>query len=219
MKYLSEGSNYALTSVADWKPISHERFVELLSLYATVCSADGPGDHGNEGMGGVYPASYLHARDTTATIWYMPKNGKAGTTNVSSPVLLLLAGPAKVICFEHMTNGLEPVTVQERMSGAAVEPYKLKGGQPMNRARASGLSSVTASSNQWVVTQVLPSSLTFRNRRTGASGTISGLAPDTLYRVYRRDDGLFFASVTVDSSVGEMILSARTAVAPEDQAR
>lgn len=135
MKYLSEGSNAALTSVADWRPISYELFVELLSRYATVCSADEPGPHGSEGMGGVWPSSYRHAKNTTATIWYMPSNGKAGTTGVSSPVLLTLVGPDKTICFEHLTYGLERTTADERMKHPSVGEWKAKGKAPLVRTR------------------------------------------------------------------------------------
>ena len=136
MKYLSEGSNAALTSVADWKPINHERFVELLSLYATVCSADEPGSHGNEGMGGIWPSAYRHAKDTTATIWYMPKSGKAGTTNVSSPVLLTLAGPSKTICFEHLAYGLERIDRDERINYPAGTEWKPRPGPSLRIAPA-----------------------------------------------------------------------------------
>lgn len=132
MKYLSEGSNAALTSVADWKPISHERFAELLQLYATFCSADVPGDHGNEGMAGVWCQAFRHDRQTTATIWYMPASGKA-PSGVSSPVLLVLGSPGKTVCFEHLSYGLERPTDDERMRNPAIEEWKAKGKCPLVR--------------------------------------------------------------------------------------
>lgn len=106
MKYLSEVPGVS-TSVHDWKPVTPKDFLDALHRYATVCSADHSGDHGNEGMAGLSPWAFKLDRKTTATVWYMPKRGKAPDV-VSSPCLLTIAREdGSVICFESLNHGLD----------------------------------------------------------------------------------------------------------------
>lgn len=101
MKYASEMGGRS-TSVHEWKPITPERFSRAIHALATECGADQNYDFGNEGMGGFYPQAMKLDRETTATIYYMPKHGKA-PDSVSSPVLLTILGPeGKCICFENL---------------------------------------------------------------------------------------------------------------------
>ena len=97
MKYASESGGMS-TSVHDWKPTAPDNFTRLLHQYSTQCSDE----HGHEGL--TTTAMKLD-QTSTATIFYMPKGGKAPDV-VRSPVLMSVAmSDGKVICFESLKYG------------------------------------------------------------------------------------------------------------------
>ncbi|MGE0751855.1 MAG: hypothetical protein AB7F39_06660 [Variibacter sp.] len=98
MKYASECLGRS-TSVHEWKPIAFDRFSKAIHHLATTCSDD-------DGTDGVHPFAMKLDRASTATIWYMPKKGKAPDA-ISTPVLLTVQGAdGRLICFESLSHAI-----------------------------------------------------------------------------------------------------------------
>jgi hypothetical protein len=98
MKYASECLGRS-TSVHEWRPIPFERFAKAAHHLATICGSD-------DGEDGFHPFAMKLDRSSTATIYYMPKKGKAPDA-ISSPVLLTVQGAdGKLICFESLANAI-----------------------------------------------------------------------------------------------------------------
>ena len=88
------------TSVHQWKPVTPERFVQLLHGYSTD---DVALDDFNHGL--MSSMSYHLGRSAEVTIWYVPK--EAGSP-VSSPVLMTMTAPGgKTLCFSSTQFGVE----------------------------------------------------------------------------------------------------------------
>lgn len=98
MKYASESGGMS-TSVHDWKPCAADRFAKLMHEYTTKCSDE----FGHEGL--TMTAMKLD-HISTATIYYMPKNGKAPDA-IRSPVLMTVSMlDGKIVCFESLKYGV-----------------------------------------------------------------------------------------------------------------
>ena len=90
------------TSVADWKPIAPEKFVALLHAYMTQDQNLDQWGHGQMST----KALHLGPR-CNAVIHSSVKDGTGG--GVFSPVLMTITyeDSKRVICFAHLTYGLE----------------------------------------------------------------------------------------------------------------
>ena len=94
---------HVYTSVADWKPVPHTQFAELLHEYMSSDSALDEFNHGR-----MHTTGYNLDRETEVHIHYIPKSpGDA----VSSPVLMTMKRrDMAVLCFASTKYGnLAPV--------------------------------------------------------------------------------------------------------------
>lgn len=101
LKYASELGKEGTLSIANWRPISHEKFLESLHGF-TVEYAD---DHGHDGIKHV--TAMRSDRHSTVSIYYVPKNGRHDSP-VYTPVLLIMHTkypdkPSKILCFEFIS--------------------------------------------------------------------------------------------------------------------
>ena len=99
MKNADQAGMYGM--VHEWKPVPPDAFVKLLHLYITSCCDQ----HGHDGL---RPDAVKLDRETTATVYYMPKSRKAPDA-VWSPVLMTIRmSDGKIICFESLKHGIPP---------------------------------------------------------------------------------------------------------------
>lgn len=101
LKYASERGREGTLSIANWRPIPQEKFIELLHNYSC--------DMSNEnGYDGIKHVSAMRAdRRSTVSIYYIAKNGDH-TLSIRTPVLLVMhtksetGNGGKMICFEFI---------------------------------------------------------------------------------------------------------------------
>ena len=101
LPYASELGKEGTLVISNWRPIPHEKFIEMLHDYS--CSkAD---QHGYDGIKHV--SAMRSDKRSTVSIYYIPKRGDH-TLPIYTPVLLVMhtkpesGSGSKIICFEFI---------------------------------------------------------------------------------------------------------------------